>query len=243
MASWFRSLYVVASGQAIFGAASLAMLGVRLTRGSQGRRICQEVIGGWAGDAILRALGIRLVVHRQGNWPEGPCFYMSNHSSVLDLPVLMALRPPNARSFMKERYRWFGPLGWVTMLTGTLYTAPQEEHDRRVARFKQAVETLRRSGESIYGSPEGTRVSGGELGPFNRGVFHVATLLGVPIVPMMILIPEDTASGVGVQVNPGEVHVHVGAPIPTVDWNVADLDANRDSVRAHFVAWKKELLA
>jgi len=242
MAGFLRSLYVVVSGQTIFTIASLAMVAVRLTRGAEGRRICQEVIGGWAGDAILKVLNIDLVVHRDGDWPDYPCFYMSNHSSALDLPVLMALRPPNARSFMKEQYRWYGPLGLVTMLTGTLYTAPQDDHDRRVARFKQAEELLRRTSESLYGSPEGTRVQGGEFGPFNRGVFHIVTKLGMPIVPMIILIPEEAAQGVGVQVNSGEIHVHVGEPISTDDWTEEDLDANKEKVRDHFVAWKMAML-
>ncbi len=241
MASALRSAYVAVSGLSILGAASMAMAVVRVVRPKEGRRICQEVIGGWAGETILKVLGIDLQVHR-GDWPKGPCFYMSNHSSALDMPVLMAVRPPNARTFMKERFRWYGPLGLVTMLTGTLYTAPQEEHDRRVERFKQAEALLRRTGESVFGSPEGTRVTGGDFGPFNRGVFHIATNLKMPIVPMIILIPEETASGTGVQVNSGEIHVHVGEPIATDDWTEDDVDANKEAVRDHFVAWKKELL-
>ena len=242
MAGVIRSLYVVAGGQVILAAAALAMGAVRVVRPAEGRRISQEVIGGWAGDAILRLLKIKLVVHRRGDWPTYPCFYMSNHSSALDLPVLMALRPPNARSFMKEQYRWYGSLGLVTMLTGTLYTAPQDDHERRVARFREAEELLRRTGESVYGSPEGTRVEGREFGPFNRGVFHIATKLGLPIVPVVILIPEDTAPGPGVGVNPGEIHVHVGDPIPTDDWTEEDVSANKEKVRDHFMTWKKELL-
>lgn len=237
-----RALKVGGGGQLILGAAALAMVAVRLTRPDDGRRVCQEVVGGWAGDAILRLLGVRLVVHRDGDWPQGPCFYMSNHSSALDLPVLMALRIPNARTFIKERFRWYGPLGAVTMLTGTLYTAPQEDHARRVSRFKAAEALLRRTGESVYGSPEGTRVEGGEFGPFNRGVFHIATKLKTPIVPMIILIPNETAAGRGLQIHSGEVHVHVGEPIVTEHWTEEDVDVNKERVRDHFVAWKKELL-
>lgn len=242
MAGVLRSIYVVAGGQAILGAAALAMGAVRVVRPAQGRRISQEVIGGWAGEAILRLLNINLVVHHDGDWPTGPCFYMSNHSSALDLPVLMALRPPNARSFMKEQYRWYGSLGLVTMLTGTLYTAPQDDHERRVARFKDAEELLRRTGESVYGSPEGTRVEGDEFGPFNRGVFHIVTKLKMPIVPVVILIPKETASGRGIAVNAGEIHVYVGDPISTDDWTEEDVSANKEKVRDHFVAWKKELM-
>lgn len=241
MANVTGALKVVVGGQVILGAAALAMGATRVIQPKEGRRISQEVIGGWAGDAILNLLKIKLVVHR-GDWPTYPCFYMSNHSSALDLPVLMAMRFPNARSFMKEQYRWYGTLGPVTILTGTLFTAPQDDHERRVARFKHAEDLLRRTGESVYGSPEGTRVTGGDFGPFNRGIFHIATKLKMPIVPVVILIPEDTASGPGIDINPGEIHVHIGDPIPTDDWTEDDVSANKEKVRDHFVAWKKELL-
>lgn len=73
MANVMRALYVVAGGQAILGAAALAMVATRVVRPTQGRRFSQDVIGGWAGDAILRLLKIKLVVHR-GDWPTYPCF-------------------------------------------------------------------------------------------------------------------------------------------------------------------------
>lgn len=237
-----RTLYIVTGGMGILCAAATAMTVVRLLRPREGRRICQESIGGWAGEAILDWVGVSMKVHKGPAWPEGPCFYMANHSSSLDLPILMALRLPNARTFMKERFRWYGPLGLVTMLTGTLFTAPQEDHERRVRRFKRAEEILRASGCSAFGSPEGTRVPGPEIGPFNRGVFHLVTRLGIPIVPLMILIPESSDPGRSVSVEAsGVVHVHVGEPIDTSGWQEEDIDKNKEAVRDRFVAWNEEL--
>ncbi len=237
-----RTLYVFAGSMGILSAASAAMVGVRVLRPREGRRICQETIGGWAGEAILGWVGVSMEVHGEPEWPAGPCFYMSNHSSSLDLPILMALRLPDARTFIKERFRWYGPLGLVTMLTGTLFTAPQDDHDRRVRRFEQAEAILRASGCSVFGSPEGTRVPGPEIGPFNRGVFHLVTRLGMPIVPIMIVIPEETDPGRSVAVaSSGVVHVHVGAPIDTTGWREEDIDENKEAVRDRFVAWNEEL--
>lgn len=226
----------------ILAAAAGAMVAVRAVRWRDGRRICQEQIGGWAGSSLLRLLGVSMSVH--GTLPEmsGPCFYMANHSSSLDLPILMALRLPDARTFLKERFRLYGPLGLVGMLTGTLYTAPQAQHARRVARFKRAEATLRRSGCSAFGSPEGTRVTGPEIGPFNRGIFHIVTNLKLPIVPILILIPEDSDPGRSISVDSaGEVHVHIGEPMDTRQWREDEIDANKEAVRAHFVAWNKRL--
>ena len=244
--SALRTVKIFVGGQAILGAATAAMLAVRVLRLGGGRRFCQETLGGWAGMALLRLSGVELRIHRAGPSPERPCFYMANHSSSLDLPVLMALRLPDTRTFIKERFRWFGALGTTLMLTGALFTAPQEDHERRVRRFRDAERLLRRTGESVFGSPEGTRVRpdrvpGPAIGPFNRGVFHLATALRLPIVLILIVIPPEIDPGSGIAGKPGVVDVYVGAPIDTSGWTLDELDANKEAVRDRFVAWSEEV--
>jgi putative phosphoserine phosphatase/1-acylglycerol-3-phosphate O-acyltransferase len=236
-----KTAKVFLGGQLVLGAATAAMAAARLAKRGGGRRFCQERIGGWAGDALLRLNEIELRVHRATPPLEGPCFYMANHSSSLDLPILMALRLPDTRTFIKERFRWYGTLGSVLVLTGALFTAPQDDHARRVQRFQDAEDLLRRTGESVFGSPEGTRVLGLEIGPFNRGVFHLATVLKHPIVPILIAIPPEIDPGAGIAAKPGTVDVYFGEPIDTSDWTVDAIDANRERVRDHYVAWSKEV--
>jgi putative phosphoserine phosphatase / 1-acylglycerol-3-phosphate O-acyltransferase len=236
-----RTVKMFVGGLAILSAASAAMAVVRVLRPGHGRRICQEVVGGWAGDALLRLAGIELRIHRAGPLPQGPCFYMANHASTLDMPVLMALRLPDTRTFVKERLRWYGPLGAAMTLSGALFTAPQPDHDRRVQRFRDAERLLRTTGESVFGSPEGTRVPGPGIGPFNRGVFHLVTVLQRPIVPILIVIPPEIDPGTGIAAAPGVVDVHIGEPIDTAGWTLAALDANKEAVRDHFVAWSEEV--
>ncbi len=238
-----RSAKVFVGGQAILTVSAAAMTAVRAVRPNSGRRISQQTIGAWAGRALLRLNRVELRGEHDAPWPTGPCFFMANHSSSLDLPVLMALGLPNSRTFIKERFRWYGSLGAVLWLTGTFFTAPQEEHERRVQRFAEATETLRRTGESVFGSPEGMRVVGHEIGPFNKGVFHIVTALKLPIVPLLIEIPPDVDPGTGIAAGPGTVTVHVGTTIDTSTWTLHDLDANTQAVRERFVAWNAEIRA
>lgn len=238
-----RSAKVFVGGQAILTASAVAMVAVRTARPWSGRRISQQTVGAWAGRAILRLNGVDVRVVRDGPWSDGPCFFMANHSSSLDLPVLMSLGLPNARTFIKERFRWYGALGVVLHMTGTFFTAPQDQHKRRVQRFKDATDTLRRTGESVFGSPEGTRVEGGELGAFNKGIFHIVTALKLPIVPLFIDIPASVDPGRGIAAHPGTVTVYVGRPLDTSAWTLAALDANTQTVRDHFVAWTAEIRA
>jgi len=120
---------------------------------------------------------------------------------------------------------------------------PQDRPAERVRIFQRADRTLRRTGESVYLSPEGGRITTGEIGPFNRGAFHLATSLRVPIVPFYIQIPRDCDPGLGYDARPGVVTVHGMPAIDTSGWTLDQVDRNRDRVRDVFVKLHQALRA
>jgi putative phosphoserine phosphatase/1-acylglycerol-3-phosphate O-acyltransferase len=118
---------------------------------------------------------------------------------------------------------------------------PQSFPERRTAIFRRAERVLRRTRESVYLSPEGERITTGEIGHFNKGAFHLATALGAPIVPMYLFVPRESNPGKGLDARPGTVHVHFRPAIETRAWRVEDLARNRDHMREIYVAWHHEL--
>ncbi len=80
---------------------------------------------------------------------------------------------------------------------------PQEYPEKRVAIFKRADRILRETGDSVYLSPEGMRVTTGEIGHFNKGSFHLATSLHAQIVPIYFAIPREINPGMGYDAKPG----------------------------------------
>lgn len=191
--------------------------------------------------AVLKIHGVSIRVHADRPFPRSQTIYISNHTSTLDLFVLVALRMPNCRFFMSGFLRKFVPLGVISWMMGTFFTVPQDRPHERRRIFKRAAETLRRTRESVYLSPEGQRIVSGEIGHFNKGAFHLATDLHVPIVPLYFRIPEAVDPGLGYRARPGTVDVHVLASIDTSDWIEADLLANRDRVRNLFVRVHEEM--
>ncbi len=156
---------------------------------------------------------------------------------ALELRRADALALPNTRFFMKRRFLLVPPLGIMAWLIGTFFTPPQSMPEKRSHCFQAAEHTLRRTGESVFLSPEGTRVTTGEIGPFNKGTFHLATNLKAPIVPLFIDIPPEINSGKGLRALPGTVHVHVHAPVATETWRLEELEANKAAVRERFVGY------
>jgi 1-acyl-sn-glycerol-3-phosphate acyltransferase len=149
--------------------------------------------------------------------------------------VLVALRLPNCRFFLSGFVRKFVPLGIISWMMGTFFTVPQDRPAERTRIFQRAERTLRRTGESVYLSPEGGRITTGEIGHFNKGAFHLATNLQVPIVPFYIHVPPASDPGMGYDARPGLVTVHVMPVVDTSGWTVDRLDHNRAYVRELFV--------
>jgi 1-acyl-sn-glycerol-3-phosphate acyltransferase len=190
---------------------------------------------------VLRIYGVRVRVLGARPFPQSQTVYISNHTSTLDLFVLVALGLPNCRFFLSGFVRRFVPLGVIAVAMGTFFTVPQDRPEERKRIFRRAADTLKRTGESVYLSPEGGRITTGQIGHFNKGAFHIATDLRAPIVPMYFHIPREIDPGRGYSARRGTVTVHVLPPIDTADWRIDDVLINKEHVRDTFVRVHQEL--
>ncbi|WP_372722957.1 lysophospholipid acyltransferase family protein [Immundisolibacter sp.] len=219
---------------------SLAMLTVAVLTAFQARRFYTEAMAGRLGRWSLRLWGIRVHVHGQPPDTGQQCVYISNHTSTLDVFVLIGLGLPNTRFFLSGFLRKLLPLGLIGYLTGVIWTVPQSFPERRMTIFKRAERVLRRSGQSVYLSPEGQRVTTGSVGAFNKGAFHLATNLRAPIVPFYIFIPPEIDPGMGMCARPGRVDVYFRPAIDTSGWTLDEMVVNKDRVHEQFVQWDRE---
>lgn len=235
--NWYRTARVmlILAGLAILAVAfSAAMLLVSLLTLFRTRRFCQEVLGKWLGRSVLRLFGTTLIVHRNQPWPEGQAVYIANHTSTLDAFILLAAGLPRSRFFLSGSYRNLPPIRIVAWCIGIFFTCPQSNQKGRVRCFQAADRALRESGDSVFLSPEGTRITTGEIGPFNKGAFHLATSLRAPLVPIYIAIPPEANPGKGFDANPGTVHVYIEREIATDDWQLEDVGRHRDEIHDLF---------
>ena len=219
---------------------SLVMLLAGLLTAFQARRFYTESLAAPLGRLTLRIWGVRVIVHDAPPDSAQQRVYISNHTSTIDLFVLIALALPNTRFFMSGFLRKFPPLAIIGYLTGIIWTVPQIFPERRVEIFRRAEQLLRNTGESVYLSPEGRRVTGGELGSFNKGSFHLATALGAPMVPFYIATPPEVDPGMGYCAGAGQVDIYFKPPIDTSGWQLADLVSNKERVRNQFLEWHRE---
>jgi 1-acyl-sn-glycerol-3-phosphate acyltransferase len=233
-----RALAVCAGLLVCAGAALMVPIGIlTLFRARRLYAACATALA----RSILRLYGIRMAVHGAPPWPSTQTIYISNHTSTLDIFILVALGLPNARFFLSGFLRKILPLGIISSMMGTFFTVPQSKPAERTRIFARAARVLRRTGESVYLSPEGGRVTTGTIGHFNKGAFHLATDLHAPIVPMFLFIPPDVDPKRGLDARPGTVHVYVLPAIDTRGWMLAQLVQNTAHVREVFVRFQEML--
>lgn len=241
LTSRLRTLALIAFGFVFSTLGALFMLLVAAVTLFQARRLYSEVIAKRMGQFALWMCGVRMVIHREQPWPEEQTIYISNHTSTLDVFVIIAMGLPNSRFFMFGKLRRILPIWIIGYLIGIFWTVSQDFPEKRRQIFQRAERVLRRTGESVYLSPEGQRVLTGEVGHFNRGAFHLATSLQAPIQPFYIQIPDAINPGLGLVSEAGVVDVYFMPPVNTAGWKVEDVDQNRLRVRQLFVEFHSKM--
>ena len=183
-------------------------------------------------------------VARPPSGDPGPVFYMPNHPSTQDIFVLTALALPNTRFFLSRGVLFrFPPVGLVAALMGVFFTPDQKDTPARVRCFQRAFTHLQKSGESVLGTPEGRVTPEPEVGPFNRGVFHLVTLLQIPIQPIYLAFPPGTSAGRGYAPKNASVEVFFLPRIDTRGWRVDNIDLHKNEVREVFLSFGRSLAA
>ena len=216
-------------------AGSFLMLVVAFPTLFLARRFYSEVIGCWIGRTVIRIWGIDFTTHYSEPLPDRQTIYISNHTSTLDVFLLIALGLPRARFFLSGYLRRFPPVAIIGYVIRVFWTVPQRFPERRREIFRRADQILLRTGDSVYLSPEGKCVTTGEIGSFNKGAFHLATRLKAPIVPIYIYIPPTVQGWRGYRAKPGTVDVYFLPAIDTSSWRLEDLEANRERVRSLYL--------
>lgn len=239
--SRLRVVFISIVGGLVATLGSLLMLVVAILTLFQARRFYSEVMAKSLGRFALWLSNVELVVHENDADLDRQLVYVSNHTSTLDVFVLIAMGLPKTRFFMYGKLRRILPVGIIGYLIGIFWTVDQCYTERRRKIFERAGRVLKRTGESVYLSPEGQRVVTGEIGHFNKGSFHMATDLQVPIQPLYIGIPKDIDPGTGLVSGAGRVDVHFMPLIETDDWQVGDVEKNRDHVRDVFVQFHETM--
>ncbi len=139
----------------------------------------------WSRIALL-LFGIRLTVRGTEHIQSGAHYvYAANHSSYMDIPVLLAGIPDNLRLTLRKSLTRIPIWGWALLIGPFLILDRTNPHqaERTIA---VAIRRIR-AGASVLFFPEGTRTPTGHMQSFKRGAFHLAQEAGTAVMPVAIV--------------------------------------------------------
>lgn len=108
--------------------------------------------------------------------------FMSNHTSMFDIPMLEAYIPNYVRAVeAKRQFKW--PVyGWAIRRLGNIPIERKSIH-ASIRAMRRTAEILQ-GGKSMAILPEGHRTLDGKLRPFKKLPFYLAKQADTPIVPI-----------------------------------------------------------
>lgn len=165
---------------------------------------------------------MRVTVLGRHNIKKGQSYVIvSNHQSSYDIFVLYGWLGIDIKWVMKNELRKVPVFGFAGKMGGNIYidrSSPKAAYASLEAAKKKLVE-----GTSVVILPEGTRSKTGEIGPFKKGAFVLATDLNIPILPVSI-------SGTRSILPPGTLRLFPGRAVMEVHRPVSVSREDRDRI-------------
>jgi len=145
--------------------------------------------------------------------PGGSYVFAANHSSYMDIPVLLAALPQQFRFFAKKGLFQIPFLGTHLRRAGHL---PVDRSSVRASlkTMSQGARVIQERRISVLLFPEGGRTRQG-LREFKEGAAYIAIKAGVPIVPVAIVGMRRLLPMGSLHIRSGVATLRVGDPILT----------------------------
>ena len=183
---------------------------------------------------LLAKIKVEVVNRDQVDWSK-PYIIMSNHQSLMDIPILYQSFPVSVTSLTKKRLKHIPIFGWCMNMGGYVFI------DRK--KRESAIESLRRAGQKVLAGqnilvfPEGTRnATPPEILPFKKGGFIMAITCGIPILPVVIKGMEKILPKGCYGIRAGLVTVQFGQEISTDKYSIEERDQLMDSLQKEMSA-------
>ena len=211
------------SALALFAVAGLGFHRIRETLTGRSEPRARALLAAWCRRALPL---LRVSSRRVGAPPPGPCIYVSNHRSYLDILVLSAHLGGRATFLSRHDVADWPVVGRAARDTGVVFV----DRDDPQSRARAARELERRLGhDGLIVFPEGTTTGDSLPGRFEAGIFRLLHAAGVPIVPVTLRYSRRDAywvddAGVGAHLRAHvlcgprlRVEVRLGVPIAAGD--------------------------
>jgi 1-acyl-sn-glycerol-3-phosphate acyltransferase len=160
--------------------------------------------------------------------PTGTYMFVSNHSNMLDMPLIGYFLQHYYKSLAKKELRRIPILGFLLSVISLFVDRGSAESRRKST---QTMVDALHNGMSILIFPEGTRNKTDQpLKSFYPGAFKTAILAGIPVQPFVCLGVRELQPVGTFRVYPGMMHIKVLDAIATKGMTADQSDALQERV-------------
>lgn len=138
----------------------------------------------WWGRTFIRMGGWSVQVEGMENLPSGGAVLVSNHQSLVDIPLFLSAFARPVRFLSKRELGGIFLFGRAMAYAGNLFIDRKDPRDAP-RMFREAAARLS-AGQLFVVFPEGRRTRDGSIGAFKTGAFRIAMEAGAPVVPVYI---------------------------------------------------------
>lgn len=181
---------------------------------------------------VLFCAGTKLNIKGKENIPTNETvLFVGNHKSIFDIPIL-ASTIDTPMSFIGKIQLKKTPIISFWMKKINCIFMDRSDIRQSLKSITKGIEQLK-GGQSLLIFPEGTRISGEELGDFKKGSLKLATKTNVTIIPIYIGNAYKILETQFPWVKAKTINVNIGKPIiiDTLDQenkkNIADYVKNK----------------
>lgn len=138
----------------------------------------------WARYTIHSTLEMNVTVVGKENIPDVACCYIGNHTSILDIPLLID-SVGKCMGFVAKKEMVKAPILGYWMKQYNCVPLDRGNAREAIKAIRQGADNIKK-GYSMAIFPEGTRSKDGKLGEFKKGSLKLATMAKAPVVPVSI---------------------------------------------------------
>mgnify|MGYP001194650688 FL=1 len=182
------------------------------------------------GKTLSFIFNIKLVVKGKHNLQDRNYIFASNHTSLIDIPLLLIAVNRYTVFIAKSELSKIPIFKSILDRAGFIFV-DRKNNDSAVKSMNNLMDDIKKIPRSVAIFPEGTRTSDGELLPFKKGAAIFAINTNVPVIPVAISGAYSWSKKKLFDISQSVIIFEFGEPITTENYSFDDRDYLTEKIK------------
>ena len=184
------------------------------------------------GKTLSFIFNIKLVVKGKHNLQNRNYVFVSNHASLIDIPLLLIAVNRYTVFIAKSELSKIPIFKSILDRAGFIFV-DRKNNDSAVKSMNNLMEDIKKIPRSVAIFPEGTRTSDGNLLPFKKGAAIFAINTDIPVVPVAISGTYSWSKKKLFDISQSVINFEFGEPITTDNYSFDDRDYLTEKIKTN----------